>query len=73
MHHRQLDYLPIRHSDLALEDVPVLVGGLVLVMQHLDQTLVLDILFSVGESHQLPFFTSGLLVLPTLPLLVLSH
>lgn len=60
-----------KSPNLALENVSVLVGGLVLVVQHLDEFLVLDILVDMIETDQLPVFAGGLLVLSALSLLVL--
>ena len=58
-------------TTLALEDVTILVSGLVLVVQHLDKSLILDILLGMFETDTLPFGSSSLLVLSTLSLLVL--
>lgn len=58
---------------LPLEDVTILVSGLVLVVELLDEFLVLDILLDVRETDQIPNLTGGLLVLSALSLLVLRR
>jgi hypothetical protein len=47
------------------------VSRLILVVQHLSQSLVLDILLGVLKSDMLPLCACTLLVLPTLSLLIL--
>lgn len=46
-------------------------GRLVLVVKHLGELLVFDILLDVVESSQRPFLARGLFVFPALSLLVL--